>query len=155
MLDGPALLGRGNGRFAGFRRTFLCLAAIALLESGAVAEPAYYFHKPSVDRSTFESELGGCLELGSGVSVRQAYAYSPTPYAAAIGGFFGGIMASRERRAIVLNIMRTCMADKGYRRVVAPKEVVSKLAALGNEDKTSGLFDLATAAAPLGKVLPR
>lgn len=136
-------------------RLSILALAIMLPAGAALAEPAFYFHKPSVDRPTFDSEFGGCLELAGGASVRRQQAYSPNLYAAAIGGFFSGIMASRERRAMVVSIMRTCMADKGYQRVVAPKDVLRELSSLEDDQKTARLFDLASAAAPMGEVLPR
>lgn len=135
-------------------RAALVAAAILLPAEAAVAEPAFYFHKPAVERAAFDSDLGSCIDLAGGASVQRQQAYSPNLYAAAIGGLFSGIMASRTRRAMVVNIMRTCMADKGYQRVVAPKEVLRELDDLDGEAKTARLFELAVAP-PLGEVLPR
>jgi hypothetical protein len=136
-------------------RAAVAFMAVLLPAEAALAEPAFYFHKPGVDRASFDSEFGTCVELAGGASPGRQQVYSPNPYAAAIGGFFGGVMASRERRAMVLSIMRVCMADKGYQRIVAPKEVLREVDKLEDEARTSRLFDLATATAPQGEVLPR
>jgi len=136
-------------------RAIALALAIALPIGSALAEPAFYFHKPLVDRATFDGEFGSCIELASGASVQRTQIHSPNPHAAAIGGFFGGIMASRERRAMVLSVMRTCMADKGYQRIAASKEVLRELSPLKDDEKAARLFDLATASAPVGEVLPR
>lgn len=133
-----------------------CLSACALL----CAEPAsasvdVYFHKPNVDKAAFVTELGTCIELAGGASPSRVQVYPASPYAAAIGGLFGGIIASRDRRAMVLSIMRTCMTDKGYRRVVTPAAVTKQLKALDDETRIVRLHELATAAYPIGEVLPR
>jgi hypothetical protein len=135
--------------------TFVFAMAAAVPLSPASAEPAFYFYKPAVERQAFEADLGQCIELAGGVSVHANAPYAANPYAAAAGAFFAGIMASRERRAMIGSVMRTCMADKGYRRVVAPKPVVKELGSLKDQDKMARLFDLASQASPLGEVLPR
>ena len=81
--------------------------------------------------------------------------YAANPYAAAAGGFFAGIMASRERRAVTNNIMRTCMADKGYRRFVTSKILMKELGALRDEDRTTRLHGLAADPNPKDEALPR
>jgi hypothetical protein len=145
MLD-PALLGCSVASLA------VCLLLYA---EPASAGPAFYFYKPAVEKAVFVTELGTCIELAGGASPSRAQTYSATPYAAAIGGLFSGIMASRERRAMVLDIMRTCMTDKGYRRVTAPVAVAKALNALDDEPRAARLFELATASTPLGEVLPK
>jgi hypothetical protein len=127
----------------------------ALMATPAAAESGYYFHKPGVERSAFEADLSGCVALAGGVSVERQSVSSSNPYAAAVGGFLSGLLAARERRAMVTNIMRTCMADRGYRRVAAPKAVLKQVAALAEVPRMTRLYDLAAQAEPLGEVLPR
>ncbi|GAO38223.1 hypothetical protein SCH01S_10_00330 [Sphingomonas changbaiensis NBRC 104936] len=138
-----------------FLKTIAGVLAAVLPVAAASAEPAFYFHKPAVDRESFAADLGRCVELAGGVSVRPQAPYSANPYAAAAGGFFAGMMASRERRAMIGSVMRTCMADKGYRRVTAPKTTLRALKDLSDDQKLARLFDLATRPDPLGDVLPR
>jgi hypothetical protein len=127
----------------------------ALVATPVAAEPGFYFHKPGVVRSAFEADLGGCVALAGGVSVELQSVSSSNPYAAAVGRFLSGLLAARERRALVTNIMRTCMADKGYRRVAASKAVLKQMGALAESPRMTRLYDLAAQAEPLGEVLPR
>jgi hypothetical protein len=56
---------------------------------------------------------------------------------------------------MIENVLRTCMADKGYRRVRASKEMVSELRKLPEKERVDRLFVLASAPAAEGEVLPR
>jgi hypothetical protein len=136
-------------------RLVIVTLTMLLFEGAALASPPAYFYKPSVERSTFDQEFGKCVELAGGAKATPHSLYTPNLYAAAIGGFFGGIMASRQRRAMVESVMRICMADRGYRRVIAPKGVLRELASKSDIDRAGRLFELATLPTPLGEVLPR
>lgn len=130
-------------------------ALLCLAPAAAAAEPVY-FHKPDVAREAFEADLAECVELAGGVRRPQPYVpYSPNVYAAAAGAFLAGFMASKEQRHMVRNVLRTCMTDKGYRRVEASDAVSDELRKLGKAERAERLFGLATAAEPAGRVLPQ
>lgn len=138
------------------RHARLSLAASLLLAPcAALAEPVY-FHKPNVDREAFEADLSECVELAGGVRVqRQTLPYSPNIYAAAAGAFLAGFMASKEQRHMTKNVLRTCMTDKGYRRVEAADAVSDELKKLDKAERAARLFTLAASAEPAGRVLPQ
>jgi hypothetical protein len=129
-------------------------AMLVLAPAAAAAEPIYY-HKAEVGREAFEADLSECVQLAGGVRAQPQYIYSPNMYAVAAGAFLAGFMSSREKRHMVDNVLRTCMADKGYRRVVAPDAVADSLKRLDAAGRADRLFALASAPEPAGKVLPQ
>jgi hypothetical protein len=131
-----------------------CLLFAMLVSPGTVlaAEP-YYFHKPTIDRATFESDIGACAELAGGVKVNSASPYSPNIYANAAGAFFSGMMASRTRRALVDSIVRTCMVDKGYNRYEMTADQRREIGDLDGAARMARLHELAAAAEPTGEAL--
>lgn len=134
----------------------LVAAAILLsLPAAAAAEPIY-FHKPNVEREAFEADLAECVELAGGVRVqRQDVPYNPNMYAAAAGAFLAGFMASKQRRQMTRNVLRTCMTAKGYRRVEATDAVSDQLRELDEAERAERLFTLAAAPEPQGRMLPQ
>ena len=133
------------------------IAAASLLAAPAAAsaEPVY-FHKPQVERSAFEADLAECVQLAGGVEAPdQPYVYSPNLYAAAAGAFLAGFMAAKQKRQMTRNVLRTCMTDKGYRRVRASDSVSDELGKLDRKQREERLFTLASAPEPAGKVLPQ
>jgi hypothetical protein len=131
------------------------VATFALLAPTAAAADPIYFHKTNVARDAFEADLSECITLAGGVRVQRQNVYSPNMYALAAGAFLSGFMASRERRQMVDNVLRTCMTDKGYRRVKAPDSVTDELKKLNETQRAERLFTLASAAEPAGKLLPQ
>jgi hypothetical protein len=132
------------------------LAAILLLAPAAARAEPVYFHKPEVEREAFEADLSECVELAGGVRVRpQTVPYSPNMYAMAAGAFMAGFMASKERRHMTKNVLRTCMTDKGYRRVEATDSVSDELKRLDKAERAERLFTLASAPEPAGRTLPQ
>jgi membrane peptidoglycan carboxypeptidase len=128
---------------------------LALGPVAAAAEPVY-FHKPDVERESFEADLSECVELAGGVRRPTPYVpYSPNVYAAAAGAFLAGFMASKEQRHMVKNVLRTCMTEKGYRRVRASDSVSDELRKLGKDQRAERLYALAASAEPAGEVLPQ
>jgi hypothetical protein len=118
-------------------------------------EPVY-FHKANVRPDAFAADLAYCLDLAKGVRAPAApYVYTPNLYAAAAAGFFAGIMRSRERRHMIDSVLRTCMTDKGYRRVEATKALGKELDGLSEKARTERFYALAGAPEPEGKVLPQ
>ncbi|HEX8621625.1 MAG TPA: hypothetical protein VF718_06605 [Allosphingosinicella sp.] len=132
------------------------IAAIGLgVPAAAAAEPVY-FHKPNVERDAFEADLSECVELADGVQVRrQDVPYTPNIYAAAAGAFLAGFMASKERRQMTRNVLRTCMTAKGYRRIEATDAVSDELRKLDKAERAERLFTLAAAPQPQGRMLPQ
>ncbi len=126
----------------------------ALVPGAASAEPVY-FHKPNVEREAFEADLSECVGLAGGVQVQPQYLYSPNLYAAAAGAFLAGFMASKQERQMTKNVLRTCMTDKGYRRVEATKAAADELKGLSKAERAERLFTLAASPEPAGQVLPQ
>jgi hypothetical protein len=143
------------------RRVSMGLLAAGVAAAAAVASPAHaggpiYFHKADVDRAAFGADLAECVELAGGVRAPPRNSvYTPNLYAVAVVAFLDGFMGARERRKMIDNVLRTCMADKGYRRVRAPDAVVDGLSGLKQDARIDRLFELAAAREPQGKVLPQ
>jgi hypothetical protein len=138
------------------RRTVggLAIAMAVLVPGSALAEPVY-FHKANVEREAFEADLSECVELAGGVQVQRQYIYSPNLYAAAAGAFLAGFMASKQERQMTRNVLRTCMTDKGYRRVEATEAAADELKKLNKAERAERLFTLAASPEPAGRVLPQ
>lgn len=129
---------------------------ILVAASPAVAAQPVYFHKPDVGREQFASDFTHCEELAGGVNAPPPVAlYTPDIYSMAAGSLFNGFFRSREKRHMIENVLRTCMADKGYRRVRASKETVRALNQLPDKERVDRLFELAAAKVAEGEVLPR
>ena len=138
------------------RPSGIAAAAILLVAATAAAAEPVYFHKPDVAREAFEADLSECVELAGGVRIqRQTLPYTPNIYAAAAGAFLAGFMASKERRNMTRNVLRTCMTDKGYRRVEATDAVSDELRKLNKAERAERLFTLAASPEPVGRVLPQ
>jgi hypothetical protein len=131
-------------------------AAVLLAIPGAAAAAPIYFHKPSVAREAFQADLSECVGLAGGVGrVLPQTVYSPNIYAAAAGAFLAAFMAAKERRHMIDNVLRTCMTDKGYRRVEASQAATASIKKLDQKAREERLYTLASALEPDGKVLPR
>lgn len=137
-------------------RTRWIAAVVLLAIPGAAAAAPIYFHKPSVAREAFQGNLSECVALAGGVGrVLPQTVYSPNIYAAAAGAFLAGFMAAKERRHMIDNVLRTCMTDKGYRRVEASQAATASIKKLDQKAREERLYTLASAPEPDGKVLPR
>ena len=121
----------------------------------ALAAEPVYFHKAGVDRATFASDFEECNELAGGVRVERMNVYSPNMAAMAAASFFAPFFEGSVRRGMTNNVLRVCMADKGYRRVEVSDAEEKSLRKLKAEARVERLFTLATAPEPEGKVLPR
>ena len=128
---------------------------VAMLTAAPANAKSIYFYKAGVDRDTYVREYMECDALAGGVRVKPTSIYSNNIYSSAAGAFFSGFFASRERRALIENVLRTCMADKGYRRVAASDPVRKELGKLDEHARVDRLFELAAASTPEGEVLPR
>ena len=118
------------------------------------AEPVY-FHKTGVERDAFIADFEECNELAGGVRVAPMAVYSPNMVAMAASSFFAPFFERSMHRGLTNNVLRTCMADKGYRRVEVSNSEEKRLRKLNAEERVERLFTLAAAPQPEGKVLPR
>ena len=136
-------------------RMALGITALLAAAPAAAGDPVY-FHQSSVERERFESDFSHCMELAGGVQAPAPIAtYSPNMYAMAANSFLNGFYRSRGKRHMIENVLRTCMADKGYRRVKATRTLLRELNRLPEEQRIDRLFVLATAPVPDGEVLPK
>jgi len=71
----------------------------------------------------------------------------------AIGWLFAGLAAGAELRRKVSRIERTCMADKGYRRLALDKDANREIGKLEGAARHERMFALVAAENPNGKVL--
>lgn len=134
---------------------YLGACATAGASAPAFAAEPVYFHKAGVERTVFAADFEECNELAGGVRVEHMRVYSPDPIAMAAASFFAPFFESSVRRGMTNNVLRTCMADKGYRRVEVSDDEEKKLKKLEPEARVERLFTLATAPEAEGKVLPR
>ena len=140
-------------RWLGFS-TAMTLAVTATPASAGAR--SIYFHKAGVGRDAFAVDALYCQSLAEGVQAPSTYQpYSSNVYAAGTTALLSGFMKSRARRGMTDNVLRTCMADKGYRRIEAPKEIGQALDKLSGTERLERLAELAAADEPQGKVLPR
>lgn len=130
------------------------LLLLAMPVAANAAEPVY-FHKAGVEREIFVADLAECNELAGGVRVERMNVYSPNAVSMAAASFFAPIFEGSMRRGMTNNVLRTCMADKGYRRVEVSDLEEKSLRKLKLDARVERLFTLATATEPEGKVLPR
>ncbi len=143
-------IGRAN-----IRRVGIGLVALSAAAPVAASQPIY-FHKPDVAREQFAADYAHCEDLAGGVNAPPPIAtYTPDIYSVAANSFFNGFFRSREKRHMIENVLRTCMADKGYRRIRASKETVRELKGLPDKERVDRLFVLASAPTAEGEVLPR
>lgn len=135
--------------------TSVVVASIGLsLPAIAHADEPYYYNRAGITRESYMADANECAELAGGVSVQTPYTYAPNMYAAAATAFFSGLMKSSERRRLQNKVERTCMADKGYRRLSIGKDQASALKALDEKSRLDRLFELAASTSPLGTELP-
>ena len=129
--------------------------AVLLAATPAAARPVY-FHKANIDREAYAADLGQCEELAGGVrKPAPLVTYSPNMAALALNSLFNGFYQSKQKRQMIDNVLRTCMADKGYRRVEASGELVKELDKLDAGERLERLFALVGAPEPMGELLPQ
>jgi hypothetical protein len=134
----------------------IVLGLVGLMAAMPAAAEPIYFHKPNVDRDGFVSDYTRCEELARGVQAPPPIStYSTDVYAMAANSFFNGFFRSRGKRQMIENVLRTCMADKGYRRVRASKQAVRELNRLPDRERVDRLFVLAAAPVAEGEIMPR
>lgn len=133
-----------------------CALAVPVLLLGvpAAAGDPYYFHKPQVDQKAYMADVAECTALAGGVRVEQQAIYSANPYQQMASAFFAPLFAGAERRRIQGRVERTCMADKGYRRMAVDKPTIKAIRKLEGKERLDRLFALASDAVPVGKEMP-
>jgi hypothetical protein len=136
------------------RSTLITVLVLAAPVPAQAAE-SVYFHLAGVSRETYTADLKECAELAAGARAANVYVYSPNPYAAAVGAFFGALMEGAEERRMERSIQRTCMADKGYSRMKVDRKVWREIAKLDAEARLGQLYEMAASAEPVGERLPR
>ncbi len=149
-------------------RLVVAVGVTALLAEPALARDYYFFNKPGVNREAYLSDRLTCDELAGGGARRdpdmalintqiwqnQSLTTGQAAAAAGIASFFLGFVAASERRRLVRQIERICLADKGYRRFALNKmafRAVEKVK--DNATRIDGWFTLASAPRPDGKEL--
>lgn len=137
-----------------FRWWSAALAGLAMPAAAGGAEPVY-FHKAGVQRELFVADFDECNELAGGVRVARMNVYSPNAVSMVTASLLAPIFEGSMRRGLTNNVLRTCMADKGYRRVEVSDAEERALRKLDVGARAERLFTLATAPQPEGKVLPR
>jgi hypothetical protein len=80
---------------------------------------------------------------------------SPNIIAAAAGSFFAGLLGASEQRGLMRNVLRTCMADKGYRRVRMSKASENRIRQIKGAEKDEAVYELASASEVEGEILPQ
>lgn len=130
------------------------LLLLALPAPATAAEPVY-FHKAGIERQAFATDFGECNALAGGVRVERMNVYSPDMVSMAAASFFAPFFEGSMRRGMTNNVLRTCMADKGYRRVEVSDAEEKSLKKMKADARVERLFTLATAPEAEGKVLPR
>ena len=134
----------------------IVIGLAALLAATPASARPIYFHKANVDRDTFAADFAHCEELAGGVrKPAPLVTYSPNMAALAVNSLFNGFFQSKQKRRMINNVVRTCMADKGYRRIEASEELVKELDKLKEEARVERLFAVAGAPEPMGEVLPQ
>lgn len=133
----------------------LSIAALAVCAATPVVGRPVFFNKPNVDRATFARDYAECEALAGGVQVQTNVPYSSNLYTLAAGSFFAGFFGAQQKRAMTDNVLRTCMADKDYRRVEPSDATQKQLRRMNGTQRVDQLFILAAAISPDGKVLPR
>lgn len=136
------------------RWTCALAAPVLLLGTPAVAGDPYYFHKPQVERDAYMADVAECATLAGGVRVENQTIYSANAYQQMASALFAPLFAGAERRRIQGRVERTCMADKGYRRMAVDKPTISAIRKLEGKARLDRLFALASDAAPVGKEMP-
>ena len=136
------------------RWKFALTMAVLLLGAPAAAGDPYYFHKLQVGREAYMADVGECAALAGGVRVENQTIYSANAYQQMASAFFAPLFAGAERRRIQGRVERTCMADKGYRRMAVDKPTISAIRKLEGKARLDRLFALASDAAPVGKEMP-
>ena len=147
------------------RMTLWAVSAASIAVTPAMARDHYYFSKPGVSRDSYVEEVSECSELAGGVSYRRIHSgpvfvtYQNTTagtVGAGLGLILGGILASSEARRAARRVHevveRTCMADKGYRRMKVDKAFLRDVEAIKDERaRIDRFFDFASAEHPAGQ----
>ena len=135
----------------------------------AVAREYYFFNKPGVTRQDYLSDRLHCDQLAGGsttmrpdmtAATRQIWqnpnlSTGQAAAAAGITSFMLSFVQAAERRRMVRQIERICLADKGYRRFEMNKDAYKEIENVEDDAlRIDGWFQLASSVEPLGKEMP-
>lgn len=116
------------------------------------AQPVYY-NKAGVQRERYSSDYDECDQLAGGVARPHTYVYSNNPIAAAAGGFFAAFLDGAQQRSLMRAVLRTCMADKGYRRIKMSETSEAELRQLKDTARDEAMYRLASSPDIEGELL--
>lgn len=137
------------------RRVAICALIATALPAPAAAR-LVYFNRAGVEPAMFTADVLECESLASGVNAPAVSGpYTPNLYAVAVTAFLSGFLNARTRRDMVDNVLRTCMVDKGYRRIEAVDEDEDMLRRLPDGERLARLAAFAADPDSKGKQLPR
>lgn len=136
------------------KRRSLAAVVVAIASPLAAAQPVYY-NKAGVAQERYAEDYGECSALAGGVARPHTYVYSNNPIAAAAGGFFAALLDGAEQRNLMRAVLRTCMADKGYRRIRMSEASEARIRDLKGADKEAAIYRMASADTIEGELLPQ
>jgi len=132
----------------------------------AYARDYYFFNKAGVSRELYLTDRIKCEELSGGVQRHRPdmtatntqlwqnpnLSVGQAAVAAGIASFMMAFVAARERRHLLLQVERICLADKGYRRFEMDKAAYWAIEKAPDAAvRIDQWFALASAAQPAGK----
>lgn len=148
---------------------YVSVGTALMLAAPVAARDYYFFNKPGVSRQDYLADRLLCDQLAGnskvqspdmtaantqiwqnpGLSTGQAAA------AAGITSFLLSFVQAAERRRMVRQIERICLADKGYRRFEMDKQAFQQIEKIEDAAlRIDSWFQLASAAQPAGKEMP-
>ena len=136
-----------------FRRPILAVAALLCAAGAAQAAQPIYYNKADVSREQYAADYGECDGLAGAVARPRYFVVSPNIAVAAAGSFFAAFLGGAEQRGMMRAVLRTCMADKGYRRVQMSEASEARLRKMKEADKDAAMYQLASSADIEGKAL--
>lgn len=153
-------------------RSCAAVVAIASIAAPAYAAGSYYFNKPGISREIYVADVSECRELaGDPINKhkndnKNVYVNNEKVFTVrhqnTTAGYVGlGItdavivaLISGESRKLKRVVERTCMADKGYRRMQLDDSAVREIKMINNDrERADKFFSLAASENPLGKEL--
>ena len=136
-----------------FWRTGSALSAALFGASAAAAAQPIYYNKAEVTRDQYAADYGECDGLAGGVARPHYFVVSPNIAVAAAGSFFAAFLGGAEQRGMMRAVLRTCMADKGYRRIRMSEGSEARVRKLKEQDKDEAMYQLASGLEIEGELL--
>ena len=125
---------------------YLAAMPLVAVATPAVAGEPYYFQKAGVAPEAYVRDVAACRDTASAQADRVEAAQRASVDAAASVQLLAGFLNSRNEREVQLANVSTCMAGKGYARVVMDETAFRKIRMLeSNDARLEALFALAAA----------